>query len=88
MPRLPYTHTSSSLLSAVPCKCFLNARDQSLTHSAVALSIPTWFLFPAHPTKAKFLSEHDKYIALERIRLNNTGTQNTREYHSSWLGCR
>jgi hypothetical protein len=50
--------------------------------SAVALSIPTWFIFPAHPTKAKFLSDHDKYLALERIRLNNTGTQNTRMFPS------
>jgi len=53
--------------------------------SAVALSIPTWFIFPAHPTKAKFLSEQDKYFAMERIRLNNTGTQNTRTSVSLWL---
>ncbi|WWC88220.1 uncharacterized protein L201_003125 [Kwoniella dendrophila CBS 6074] len=44
---------------------------------AVVLSIPCFFLFPAHPTKAKWLSDHQKYIALERIRLNNTGTQST-----------
>jgi hypothetical protein len=31
---------------------------------------------PRHPTCAKWLSDHQKYVALEHIRLNNTGTQN------------
>lgn len=53
--------------------------DALIKIRAVALSIPTWFLFPAHPTKARFLSDDQKYMALERIRLNNTGTQNTRQ---------
>ncbi|WOO82425.1 putative transporter [Vanrija pseudolonga] len=44
---------------------------------SVALAIPTFWLFPRHPVKARFLTEDDKYVALERIRLNNTGTQNT-----------
>lgn len=35
------------------------------------------FILPSHPTKARFLNDEQKYIALERIRLNNTGTQNT-----------
>lgn len=45
---------------------------------AVLLSIPTFLILPSHPTKAKFLTDEQKYIALERVRMNNTGTQNTR----------
>lgn len=37
-----------------------------------------WFLFPGHPTRARFLTEEEKYSALQRIRLNQTGTQSTR----------
>ncbi|WRT66019.1 uncharacterized protein IL334_002970 [Kwoniella shivajii] len=44
---------------------------------AVVLAIPTFFLFPGHPTKARWLSDDQKYVALERIRMNNTGTQST-----------
>nr|XP_019050758.1 hypothetical protein I302_01200 [Kwoniella bestiolae CBS 10118]OCF29688.1 hypothetical protein I302_01200 [Kwoniella bestiolae CBS 10118] len=44
---------------------------------AVVLSIPFFLLFPGHPTKARWLNDHQKYISLERIRLNNTGTQST-----------
>ncbi|WWC96612.1 hypothetical protein V866_003482 [Kwoniella sp. B9012] len=44
---------------------------------AVVLSIPFFFLFPGHPTKARWLNDHQKYVSLERIRLNNTGTQST-----------
>ncbi|KAL7420650.1 hypothetical protein Q5752_004601 [Cryptotrichosporon argae] len=44
---------------------------------SVALAIPTFWLLPRHPATARFLSDEDKYIALERIRMNNTGTQNT-----------
>lgn len=43
---------------------------------SLAFSIPTWFIFPRHPAKVKWLTEENKYIALERIRMNNTGTQN------------
>ena len=52
---------------------------------AVLLSIPTFFIFPRHPARARFLDERQKYIALERIRLNNTGTQNT---HFKWYHVR
>jgi len=45
---------------------------------ALLFAIPTMLILPSHPTTAKFLSDEQKYIALERIRLNNTGTQNTR----------
>jgi hypothetical protein len=49
--------------------------------SSVVLSIPSFFLFPRHPARARFLNEDEKYIAIERIRMNNTGTQNT---HFKW----
>lgn len=39
--------------------------------------IPVAFLLPSHITTARFLSDEQKYLALERIALNNTGTQNT-----------
>jgi MFS family permease len=44
---------------------------------AVFLCIPTFFILPGHPVTAKWLTPEQKYIALERIRLNNTGTQTT-----------
>ncbi len=37
------------------------------------------FVFPGHPTRSRFLTEEEKYVALQRIRLNQTGTQTTRE---------
>jgi hypothetical protein len=46
---------------------------------ALVFAIPTMLILPSHPTTAKFLSDEQKYISLERIRLNNTGTQNTRK---------
>jgi len=45
---------------------------------ALLFAIPTMLILPSHPTTAKFLNDEQKYLALERIRLNNTGTQNTR----------
>jgi hypothetical protein len=39
--------------------------------------IPVYFFLPSHITTAKWLTDTEKYLALERIRLNNTGTQNT-----------
>jgi MFS family permease len=48
---------------------------------AIALSIPTMILLPGHPIKARWLNDEQKYIALERIRMNNTGTQNQ---HFKW----
>lgn len=39
--------------------------------------IPVLLLLPSHITTARFLNDEQKYLALERIRLNNTGTQNT-----------
>ena len=39
--------------------------------------IPVFLLLPSHITTARFLNDEQKYLALERIRLNNTGTQNT-----------
>lgn len=44
---------------------------------AFVFAIPTMLILPSHPTTAKFLSDEQKYLSLERIRLNNTGTQNT-----------
>jgi hypothetical protein len=38
-------------------------------------------ILPRHPTRARWLTDEPKYIALERIRLNNTGTQNQ---HFKW----
>lgn len=40
--------------------------------------IPTYFFLPSHITTARFLTDEQKYIALQRIRINNTGTQNTK----------
>jgi MFS family permease len=48
---------------------------------AVVLSIPTMLILPRHPTRTRWLTDEQKYIALERIRLNNTGTQNQ---HFKW----
>ncbi|RSH80114.1 hypothetical protein EHS25_007316 [Saitozyma podzolica] len=48
---------------------------------AVVLSFPTMLILPRHPTRARWLTDEQKYIALERIRLNNTGTQNQ---HFKW----
>lgn len=56
-------------------------RQHELTVSAIVLCIPTFFILPGHPTRAKWLTEEHKYIALERIRLNNTGSQST---HFKW----
>jgi MFS family permease len=52
---------------------------------AVVLSIPTMLILPRHPTRARWLTDEQKYIALERIRLNNTGTQNQ---HFKWTQVR
>jgi len=54
---------------------------------AVVLSIPTMFIFPSHPTTAKWLTPEEKYMALERIRLNNTGTQNTHFKREQLIEC-
>ncbi|KAK8866061.1 hypothetical protein IAR55_001212 [Kwoniella newhampshirensis] len=43
----------------------------------LACAIPISIAFPARPTKARFLNDNQKRIALERVRHNNTGTQNT-----------
>ncbi|RSH85337.1 hypothetical protein EHS25_004733 [Saitozyma podzolica] len=48
---------------------------------AVVLSIPTMFILPRHPTSARWLTDDQKYVAIERIRFNNTGTQNQ---HFKW----
>lgn len=48
-----------------------------LIRSAIMLAIPTIFLLPGHPTRTRWLTAEEKYLALERVRLNNTGTQNT-----------
>ena len=50
---------------------------QILTVSGLVCVIPTIWLLPSHITTARFLTDEQKYLALERIRLNNTGTQNT-----------
>lgn len=39
--------------------------------------IPTYFFLPSHITTARFLTDENKYLALQRIRMNKTGTQNT-----------
>ena len=36
------------------------------------LVVPTIFLFPSRPSSAKFLSEDERRIAVERLRNNNT----------------
>ncbi|WWD17737.1 hypothetical protein CI109_102178 [Kwoniella shandongensis] len=43
----------------------------------LACAIPISLMFPSRPTKARFLNDNQKRIALERVRHNNTGTQNT-----------
>jgi hypothetical protein len=47
------------------------------TPSGFISLIPVVFLLPSHITTARFLTDEQKFLALERIRLNNTGTQNT-----------
>lgn len=54
---------------------------------ALIFAIPTMLILPSHPTTAKFLNNEQKYISLERIRLNNTGTQNTRK-SANWLSAK
>ena len=54
---------------------------QILTPSAIVLAVPTLFILPGHPTRARWLNDEQKFIALERIRLNNTGSQST---HFKW----
>ena len=73
--------TNGWLLSAEECEPQLGGRRESWLTGvrSVLVAIPAIYLFPSHPTTAKWLSDHDKYIAIERIRLNRTGTQNTRE---------
>lgn len=39
--------------------------------------VPVYLFLPSHITSANWLTDTQKYLALERIRLNNTGTQNT-----------
>jgi len=51
-----------------------------IRQSSLGCSIPMWFLFPGHPTRARFFNDQDKYSSLARIRLNQTGTQSTRMY--------
>ena len=36
--------------------------------------LPIFLLFPSRPSKARFLADDDKRIALERVRQNQTGT--------------
>lgn len=42
-------------------------------------SIVFFIFFPDSPTKAKFLSEHEKVIAVKRIRVNQSGIE-TKEW--------
>jgi hypothetical protein len=56
-----------------------------LTCSGLVSVIPTYFLLPSHITTARFLTPENKYLALERIRLNNTGTQNTGMYSCKFM---
>ncbi len=44
---------------------------------SVACSIPSFLFLPRHPTRASWLSNEQKWVALERIRMNNTGSQST-----------
>lgn len=46
-------------------------------YSGLVSVVPVFFFLPSHITTARFLSDEQKFLALERIRLNNTGTQNT-----------
>lgn len=40
------------------------------------LSVLMLFFFPDHPTSPRFLKDKEIYIALQRLRLNNTGDEN------------
>ncbi|WVQ82643.1 hypothetical protein IAT38_004775 [Cryptococcus sp. DSM 104549] len=42
----------------------------------IVLALPIVLTFPARPDTARFFNDNEKRIALERIRLNNTGTKN------------
>lgn len=45
-----------------------------------------WYLLPNSPETAKFLSKgNDRYIAIERLRANNTGTRSNKW---KWSQCR
>lgn len=67
--------------------CTHYSRTLELTHSAVILAIPTWWLMPGHPTRARWLTDEQKYIALERIAMGNTGTQNTQFKWTQVIEC-
>ncbi|RDW85433.1 allantoate permease-2 [Coleophoma crateriformis] len=41
-----------------------------------ALSVLMLFFLPDHPTSPRFLKDKEVYIALQRLRLNNTGDEN------------
>jgi MFS transporter, ACS family, allantoate permease len=41
-------------------------------------SVLFWFFFPNSPTTAWFLSEEERIMAVQRIRVNQTGIENKR----------
>ena len=73
-----YVYQYIFLVNGAMCvKLYSCSPLQPLTVSGLISVIPTYFLLPSHITTARFLTPENKYLALERIRLNNTGTQNT-----------
>lgn len=43
----------------------------------ICWSAVIWFFLPPDPIRAKHLSERERYIAVARMRTNNTGIRNT-----------
>jgi MFS transporter, ACS family, allantoate permease len=41
-------------------------------------SVLFWFFFPDSPTNAWFLSEEERIMAIQRIKVNQTGIENKR----------
>jgi hypothetical protein len=71
--------SSSPILSNTTYASSTEDIADSVVNGSIGLIslIPVFLLLPSHITTARFLNDEQKYLALERIRLNNTGTQNT-----------
>lgn len=74
------TDTNTSSWSTELCKPLFMTDQRALadTPSGFISLIPVVLFLPSHITTARFLTDEQKFLALERIRLNNTGTQNTK----------
>jgi hypothetical protein len=75
----PALSASSPILSNTTYASSTEDIADSVVNGSIGLIslIPVFLLLPSHITTARFLNDEQKYLALERIRLNNTGTQNT-----------